>query len=264
MKRKVLCIITVCLIGIVIFGILIFGGPIIINELYKENTGYITLWGAKEVLGYYGIILGCLLNALVSIYVVRKTIRNTRSQILYEKEVENEKVKWKKVEQIIDDTLKLLEPAQYILVNIDIYQPEKVYFACDSLLANTVKMKTSVDWIKAYVRPDEYGCIKPLVDLIIPVINQECGLCEELRGKFMQMLSDSLNFRLNTAMEKDVDVKDWDEKQKIYLENIKLIKEKFTYLQQNEYQNLLNCRRDVFIHIYGEISKRKQFILEEI
>ena len=259
MKRKVLYIIAVMMIGI-----LIFGGPILINELYKENTGYITLWGAKEVLGYYGIVLGCLLNAIVSIYVVRKTIRNTQSQILYEKEVESEKEKWKKVEQIIDDTLKLLEPSQYIPLKIDVYQPEQVYAVCDNLLATTVKMKTSVDWIKAYVRPGEYDWIKPLVDLIIPVINQECVLCEELRGTFMQTISDSLKSRLNQAMEKNVDTKEWDQKQKNFLNDIKLTKEKFVNLQQNEYQDLLNCRRDVFIHIYGEISKSKKFVLDGI
>jgi len=34
-----------------VFGILI---PVIINQLYKSNTGYITLWGAADVLVYYG------------------------------------------------------------------------------------------------------------------------------------------------------------------------------------------------------------------
>ena len=44
MNRKILYIIAMVIICTMVFGI-----PIIINELYKKNTGYMTLWGAKEV-----------------------------------------------------------------------------------------------------------------------------------------------------------------------------------------------------------------------
>lgn len=36
---------------------MLFGVPAIINELYKLNKGYITLWGASEVLSFYGAVL---------------------------------------------------------------------------------------------------------------------------------------------------------------------------------------------------------------
>lgn len=254
MKRIVLYILY-----IVVICILIFGVPIIINELYKENTGYITLWGAKDVLGYYGIILGCLLNALVSIYVVRKTIRNTRSQILYEKEVETEKEKWKKVEQIIDDTLKLLEPSQYILVNIDVSQPEQVYKVSSGLMATIAKMRTSVDWIKAYVRPEEYVWIESLVELILPIIDKETILCNELNQLFLQTERDAIQTQLNKITGGNVDEQEQFEKQQFFLDNTLRIKNTFATLQQNEYQNILNYRRKVFIHIYDEINKSKQF-----
>ena len=260
MKRKVLCFVSVSLIGIVIFGILIFAVPVIINELYKENTGYITLWGAKEVLAYYGIILGCLSNAIVSIYVVRKTIRNTRSQILYEKEVETEKDKWKKVEQIIDDTLRLLEPSQYILVNIDVSQPEQVYKVSNDLTAATAKMKTSVDWIKAYVRPEEYVWIESLVELILPIIDKETTLCNELSQLYLQAEKDAIQAKLNKATGENVDEQEQFEKKQVFLDNTLRIKSTFAALQQNEYQDLLNFRREVFIHIYEGISKSKQFV----
>lgn len=48
---------------------MIFGIPLLINEMYKVDNGYITLWGATDVLSFYGTILSFLgtvgLGALV-------------------------------------------------------------------------------------------------------------------------------------------------------------------------------------------------------
>ena len=38
------------------FLLLIVGVPILINELYKKNSGYITMREAADVLNYYGMI----------------------------------------------------------------------------------------------------------------------------------------------------------------------------------------------------------------
>ena len=40
----------------------IIGIPVIINECYKANCGYITVWDAPDVLGYYGTVLGSVIN----------------------------------------------------------------------------------------------------------------------------------------------------------------------------------------------------------
>ena len=43
--------------------------PIIINELYKLNRGYLTLWGASEMLSYIAtIISGNVNKCAVKIY----------------------------------------------------------------------------------------------------------------------------------------------------------------------------------------------------
>ena len=249
--KKILYIIVIVIICAMVFGI-----PVIINELYKKNTGYITLWGAKEVLSYYAVILGCLLNASVSIYVFRRTIQNTKNQILYEKEVANQKEKWQRVEQIIDDTLKLLEPYQYILVNIDVSDPVQAMNEHSNLTAVIGKMKTSVDWIKAYVTFEEYALIEPLVDLIIRLIDKEMGLCNEfcilcLQVINMQTLPDN----------KDVSAEMQLNKQKEILEKVMQIHGVFSELQMAEYQTLLNQRREVFLQIYREISIEKESIL---
>jgi len=52
-------------IGVAILGIfLIVGIPIFINELYNKG-GYVTHWGAADVLGYYGSVLGGVITFLV-------------------------------------------------------------------------------------------------------------------------------------------------------------------------------------------------------
>lgn len=43
---------------VILIVLLVVGVPIIINEVYKCNSGYITLWEAKDVLAYYGAALG--------------------------------------------------------------------------------------------------------------------------------------------------------------------------------------------------------------
>ena len=74
-KRKkylILAIIVACAFAIV--------GPLIINECYKSNSGYITLWSPADMLAYYGVVLG----ALVAIITVVVTIGFTRKQIQME------------------------------------------------------------------------------------------------------------------------------------------------------------------------------------
>lgn len=56
---------------------LVFAVPIIINESYKANDGYVTMWEAADVLSYYGIILG----ALITVFALTTTIRFTKKQI---------------------------------------------------------------------------------------------------------------------------------------------------------------------------------------
>lgn len=62
----------------IILAILIFtiGVPIVINECYKVNSGYITFWGAADVLIYYGTISG----ATATIIAVVCTIRFSKKQ----------------------------------------------------------------------------------------------------------------------------------------------------------------------------------------
>lgn len=48
---------------VVILALLaVIGGPIIINECYKGDSGYIAIWSAADTLSYYGTVLGALVR----------------------------------------------------------------------------------------------------------------------------------------------------------------------------------------------------------
>ena len=58
--------------------VLIIGVPIIINEIYKLDRGYITIWGAPEVLSYYGTILAAVGGILGVFFTVKYSQRQYR------------------------------------------------------------------------------------------------------------------------------------------------------------------------------------------
>ena len=51
---------------IVALFVVIFIIPIIINECYKLNCGYITMWSAADMLSFYGILLESVASAFCS------------------------------------------------------------------------------------------------------------------------------------------------------------------------------------------------------
>lgn len=71
MKKKILIILVV----IAILTFIMIGVPVIINELYKTNIGYLTLWGADDILSFYGTILGAMGGILGVFLTVRYSIK---------------------------------------------------------------------------------------------------------------------------------------------------------------------------------------------
>lgn len=61
MKRKIPIWIMIVSITI-LASFLGIGVPILINEAYKQNTGYIMLWTAADMLSYYGTALSAFLT----------------------------------------------------------------------------------------------------------------------------------------------------------------------------------------------------------
>ena len=88
----------------VIALVLIVGVPIIINECYKTNSGYMTMWGAADALAYYGTILG----ALVAVATVVVTILFTYKQIQRDSYLRRENEKWFDVESVFSNAMNAI------------------------------------------------------------------------------------------------------------------------------------------------------------
>lgn len=65
--------------------LLIIGVPILINESYKCVNGYCTFWGAKDVLEYYGSVLGAIGTVAAIIITVSVSRRMAQAEIEKEK-----------------------------------------------------------------------------------------------------------------------------------------------------------------------------------
>lgn len=80
MKKKIIY-------GIIVFLFLlalIFGVPIIINECYLKNDGYLTVWDGSDVFAYYASVLsfvGTVILGIVTVWQNRKAIE-TNNKLL--------------------------------------------------------------------------------------------------------------------------------------------------------------------------------------
>ena len=67
------------LIGTLSAIILVVGVPFIINECYKKNAGYITVWNAADLLSYYGTIVAAgigIVGVYFTVYIANKNYRD--------------------------------------------------------------------------------------------------------------------------------------------------------------------------------------------
>lgn len=62
--------IIVLIITTVVLSVVV---PVVINECYKSNVGYITLWGAQDVLAYFGEILGALGSIFIGVIALAQS-----------------------------------------------------------------------------------------------------------------------------------------------------------------------------------------------
>ena len=140
---------------------LIVGIPIIINECYKANCGYITVWDGSDVLGYYGTILGSVI-AVISIIV---TIAFTKKQIQRDTFLKNENEKWDRLKSIFLQTLSDINPMRILKDVMDngFTDPTK---AITLLQRYQLDCKIANDLLNAHLNMNDYPKFKELIDSI--------------------------------------------------------------------------------------------------
>ena len=140
---------------------LVVGVPIIINECYKANCGYITVWDGSDVLGYYGTILGSVI-AVISIIV---TIAFTKKQIQRDSFLKNENEKWDRLKSIFLQTLSDINPMRILKDVMDngFTDPTK---AITLLQRYQLDCKIANDLLNAHLNMNDYPKFKELIDSI--------------------------------------------------------------------------------------------------
>lgn len=159
---------------VIVLLFFIFGIPIIINECYKTNCGYLTIWDASAVLGYYGTILG----VIITVVTVVATISFTKKQIQRESFFKLESEKWYKLKSLF---LEILESINPIVVLKDVMEngfanPTK---AINTLQRYQINCKTSTDLLNAHLNGNDYPKVKHLIDGIAEITEVFVNISDE-------------------------------------------------------------------------------------
>lgn len=269
MKVKAVKILFIIVAGI----ILIVGVPVAINEAYKANTGYLTLWTAADVLSYYGTILG----AAATIGALIATILFTKRQIQRQSYIDLQEKKWDKIDALVSDALETIHPSRMneilanaiwkdkgeVISDLHLYI-HRLHLAQDSLIGN--------------ISSEDYNEIKAVVDGILNAAQQYSDIALELinlHSKFLQLRmreNAQTSLRIMQANPNTYDAKLADEYLQLIQEygdlsnesinnEINKVQSKITELHHNGYINLLAQKRQTFSVITERRNQQANKIL---
>ncbi len=254
----------------------IVGVPIIINECYKANSGYMTIWGAADVLSYYGTILG----TLVTVVTIVVTISFTRKQIQRESYLKNESDKWANIEAIISDALDKINPRRILMANINDTVVDNNF--PDALLITIQKYqldcRIATDQLFSYLSSEDFPKVKNLLDQIMQASNSFSTICEkeikayrgikdlkarrtalettELEKKYPNSFSTGVLVYCTEVLERTKDLKYDDIWNDIGSSNGEM-----AAAYEQVYRNLLALKGQTFDAIYTSIRKEANEIL---
>ena len=143
---------------------LIIGVPIIINECYKANSGYTTVWDGADALGYYGSILG----SIIAVATLAITIIFTKKQIQRESFIRTETEKLSKLETIFGEILDSINPMETMKKVMDngFIDPTK---AINILQKYQLNCKTACDRLNAHLNMSDYPKFKKIIESIASI-----------------------------------------------------------------------------------------------
>lgn len=252
---------------------LIIGVPIIINECYKANFGYNTVWDGADVLGYYGAILG----SVIAVATLAVTIIFTKKQIQRDNFIKNETEKWSKIERVFAAVLDDINPIRVMKDTMDngITDPGK---AMNILQKYQLTCEMAGDQLKVCVHSKDYVSVKPLVDSIISATKQFVAVAQKQIDQYSNLLS----LRQREIAEKAIKIQSQylgsfsqsemgdhyetlERTKDIKFDNIKnelcLFINETVAINNNIYKPLLKTKNEMFESINADIQKRADDIL---
>ena len=181
MKIKRIAKIVLIILGAIF---LIIGVPIIINECYKANFGYSTVWNGADALGYYGAILG----SVIAVATLAVTIIFTKKQIQRDNLLKTETETWAKVESVFATVLDDINPIRVMKDTMDngITDPGKAMYI---LQKYQLSCEMAGDQLKVCVSSKDYSFVKPLIDSIISATKQFVAVAQKQIDQYSNLLS---------------------------------------------------------------------------
>ena len=163
---------------------LIIGVPIIINECYKANSGYTTVWDGADALGYYGAILG----SVIAVATLAVTIIFTKKQIQRDNFLKTETEKWAKVESVFATVLDDINPIRVMKDTMDngITDPGK---AMNILQKYQLTCEMAGDQLNVCLSSKDYASVKTLIDSIISATKQFVAVAQKQIDQYSNLLS---------------------------------------------------------------------------
>lgn len=170
MKSKIKYIVEAVMV-VIFFTV---GVPIIINEAYKTDSGYLTLWNAADVLSYYGTIIG----AIATIIALVITISFTRKQIHRDSYLKREYEKWSRTESVFSEALNNINPMRPIIETMDngLSNPS---IAIGTFQKYQLSCRMATDQLNAVLNAVDFPKVKILVEEIDKASEKFFQICQE-------------------------------------------------------------------------------------
>ncbi len=159
---------------VVIALFLIVGIPIIINECYKMNCGYITVWDGADLLGYYGSIIG----AIIAVATLVITIVFTKKQIQRESYLDYENKKWDRLDNVFLGVLDGINPIK-VLQNVMDTGYNDPSAAINLLQKYQMSCKIANDQLNAHLNVTDYPKFKELIDKTADIAEKFVQISQE-------------------------------------------------------------------------------------
>lgn len=269
MKSKIKYIVGIVLI--VIF--LTVGVPIIINEAYKTNSGYLTLWTAADVLSYYGTIIGAF-STIVALVI---TISFTRKQIYRDSYFTREYEKWARTESVFSEALNNINPMRPIIETMDngLSNPS---IAIGTFQKYQLSCRMATDQLNAVLNIADFPKVKILVEEINKASEKFFQVCQEEVAAYSK-LQDFLSrdtavqtIKMETKYPGSFSPEDLSNCRRIFAETcefrmediqntIREVNEKMISVYEIDYRSLLQLKGRTFEMINLDIQKEADSIL---
>lgn len=233
-------------LGCLVVVFLVVGVPILINESYIPSGGYITKWGAADVLSYYGTLLG----ALATIIALYFTIKSTRTQITSERYISVKREKWGEIERLFRTAISAAQPLTLFNIYTTGLSKQSIE-GCTDLQKYNNNVTAAIDDIIGMLEEADEQKVHDLLEKLKKVAKR----VEALSNKYFDLL---MAFRASQDTLTD------DNKfvmTAVLIEKQNEITEKVNKLHDGEYKELLTLKKQCFGEIYREIDEEASRIL---